>query len=291
MNILVTGSGGQLGHALRRASAASADRYFFTDVSGDDTLRLDITDREAVERFVREHAIGAVVNCAAYTDVERAEEDAERAELLNATAAGHLARAMKGVGGLLVHVSTDYVFDGTANRPCTEETPTAPRSVYGATKLHGEEEVLASGCRYVILRTAWLYSEYGRNFLRTMLRLTEEKEVLRVVFDQTGTPTYAGDLAMTIFSIVEGGYFAGNEGLYHFSNEGVASWYDFAAEIAAAAGHDKCRIRPCRTAEFPTKAARPAYSVLDKSKIKETFGLEIPHWRESMLYCLKNMLR
>ena len=161
MNILVTGSGGQLGHALRRASAASADRYFFTDVAGDDTLRLDITDREAVERFVREHAIGAVVNCAAYTDVERAEEDAERAELLNATAAGHLARAMKGVGGLLVHVSTDYVFDGTANKPCTEETPTAPRSVYGATKLHGEEEVLASGCRYVILRTAWLYSEIG----------------------------------------------------------------------------------------------------------------------------------
>ena len=291
MNILVTGSGGQLGHALRRASAASADRYFFTDVAGDDTLRLDITDREAVERFVREHAIGAVVNCAAYTDVERAEEDAERAELLNATAAGHLARAMKGVGGLLVHVSTDYVFDGTANKPCTEETPTAPRSVYGATKLHGEEEVLASGCRYVILRTAWLYSEIGRNFLRTMLRLTEEKEVLRVVFVPAGTPTYAGDLAMTIFSIVEGGYFAGNEGLYHFSNEGVASWYDFAAEIAAAAGHDKCRIRPCRTAEFPTKAARPAYSVLDKSKIKETFGLEIPHWRESMLYCLKNMLR
>ena len=203
MNILVTGSGGQLGHALRRASAASADRYFFTDVAGDDTLRLDITDREAVERFVREHAIGAVVNCAAYTDVERAEEDAERAELLNATAAGHLARAMKGVGGLLVHVSTDYVFDGTANKPCTEETPTAPRSVYGATKLHGEEEVLASGCRYVILRTAWLYSEYGRNFLRTMLRLTEEKEVLRVVFDQTGTPTYAGDLAEAIFDIVE----------------------------------------------------------------------------------------
>ena len=217
MNILVTGSGGQLGHALRRASAASADRYFFTDVSGDDTLRLDITDREAVERFVREHAIGAVVNCAAYTDVERAEEDAERAELLNATAAGHLARAMKGVGGLLVHVSTDYVFDGTANRPCTEETPTAPRSVYGATKLHGEEEVLASGCRYVILRTAWLYSEYGRNFLRTMLRLTEEKEVLRVVFDQTGTPTYAGDLAEAIFDIVEHRKYEGREGIYHFS--------------------------------------------------------------------------
>lgn len=252
MNILVTGSGGQLGHALRRASAASADRYFFTDVAGDDTLRLDITDREAVERFVREHAIGAVVNCAAYTDVERAEEDAERAELLNATAAGHLARAMKGVGGLLVHVSTDYVFDGTANKPCTEETPTAPRSVYGATKLHGEEEVLASGCRYVILRTAWLYSEIGRNFLRTMLRLTEEKEVLRVVFDQTGTPTYAGDLA-------------------------------------EYAGNSACDIRPCHSDEFPSKAVRPAYSVLDKTKIKETFGIVIPHWTDSLRKCIGNI--
>ena len=281
MNILVTGSGGQLGHALRRASATSADRYFFTDVAGDDTLRLDITDREAVERFVREHAIGAVVNCAAYTDVERAEEDEERAELLNATAAGHLARAMKGVGGLLVHVSTDYVFDGTANRPCTEEAPTAPRSVYGATKLHGEEEVLASGCRYVILRTAWLYSEYGHNFLKTMLRLTSERDTLQVVFDQIGTPTYAGDLALAIFSIIESERYAGNEG--------VCSWYDFATEIAAAAGHDSCRIIPCHTSEFPTKAARPAYSVLDKTKIKTTFQMDIPHWREAMIYCLKQI--
>lgn len=289
MNILVTGSGGQLGHALRRASAASADRYFFTDVAGDDTLRLDITDREAVERFVREHAIGAVVNCAAYTDVERAEEDAERAELLNATAAGHLARAMKGVGGLLVHVSTDYVFDGTANRPCTEETPTAPRSVYGATKLHGEEEVQASGCRYVILRTAWLYSEYGHNFLKTMLRLTSERDTLQVVFDQIGTPTYAGDLALAIFSIIESERYAGNEGVYHFTDEGVCSWYDFATEIAAAAGHDSCHIIPCHTSEFPTKAARPAYSVLDKTKIKTTFQMDIPHWREAMIYCLKQL--
>ena len=289
MNILVTGSGGQLGHALRRASAASADRYFFTDVAGDDTLRLDITDREAVERFVREHAIGAVVNCAAYTDVERAEEDAERAELLNATAAGHLARAMKGVGGLLVHVSTDYVFDGTANKPCTEETPTAPRSVYGATKLHGEEEVLASGCRYVILRTAWLYSEYGHNFLKTMLRLTSERDTLQVVFDQIGTPTYAGDLALAIFSIIESERYAGNEGVYHFTDEGVCSWYDFATEIAAAAGHDSCRIIPCHTSEFPTKAQRPAYSVLDKTKIKTTFQMDIPHWREAMKYCLEKL--
>ena len=253
MNILVTGSGGQLGHALRRASAASADRYFFTDVAGDDTLRLDITDREAVERFVREHAIGAVVNCAAYTDVERAEEDAERAELLNATAAGHLARAMKGVGGLLVHVSTDYVFDGTANKPCTEENPTAPRSVYGATKLHGEEEVL------------------------------------RVVFDQTGTPTYAGDLAEAIFDIVEHRKYEGREGIYHFSDEGVCSWYDFARAIAEYAGNSACDIRPCHSDEFPSKAVRPAYSVLDKTKIKETFGIVIPHWTDSLRKCIGNI--
>ena len=205
--------------------------------------------------------------------------------------AENLARAAEANGATLIHVSTDYVFDGTAHLPYTEDAPTAPLGVYGRTKLAGERAVAESGCKYLTFRTAWLYSEYGNNFLKTMLRLTAEKERLNVVFDQAGTPTYAGDLAMTIFSIVEGGYFAGNEGLYHFSNEGVASWYDFAAEIAAAAGHDKCRIRPCRTAEFPTKAARPAYSVLDKSKIKETFGLEIPHWRESMLYCLKNMLR
>ena len=235
MNILVTGCGGQLGHALRRASAASADRYFFTDVAGDDTLRLDITDREAVERFVREHAIGAVVNCAAYTDVERAEEDAERAELLNATAAGHLARAMKGVGGLLVHVSTDYVFDGTANKPCTEETPTAPRSVYGATKL------------------------------------------------------YAGDLAEAIFDIVEHRKYEGREGIYHFSDEGVCSWYDFARAIAEYAGNSACDIRPCHSDEFPSKAVRPAYSVLDKTKIKETFGIVIPHWTDSLRKCIGNI--
>ena len=218
MNILVTGANGQLGREMQRLSAVSPNNYTFTDVA-----ELDVTDAGAVRQAVAQTRAEVIVNCAAYTNGERA--------------------------------------------------------------------VAESGCKYLTFRTAWLYSEYGNNFLKTMLRLTAEKERLNVVFDQAGTPTYAGDLAMTIFSIVEGGYFAGNEGLYHFSNEGVASWYDFAAEIAAAAGHDKCRIRPCRTAEFPTKAARPAYSVLDKSKIKETFGLEIPHWRESMLYCLKNMLR
>ena len=286
LNILITGANGQLGSSLRRLGGVSPHNYLFTDVA-----ELDITDAAAVLRTVEERRIDVIVNCAAYTDVERAEEDEPTAELLNHKAAGNLAAAAKATGATLFHVSTDYVFDGTAHLPYTEDAPTAPLGVYGRTKLAGERAVAESGCKYLTFRTAWLYSEYGNNFLKTMLRLTAEKERLNVVFDQAGTPTYAGDLAMTIFSIVEGGYFAGNEGLYHFSNEGVASWYDFAAEIAAAAGHDKCRIRPCRTAEFPTKAARPAYSVLDKSKIKETFGLEIPHWRESMLYCLKNMLR
>ena len=286
LNILITGANGQLGRSLQRLGCVSPHNYICTDVA-----ELDITDAGAVLRAVREQGIDVIVNCAAYTDVERAEDDEPTAELLNHKAAGNLAAAAKATGATLFHVSTDYVFDGTAHLPYTEDAPTAPLGVYGRTKLAGERAVAESGCKHLTFRTAWLYSEYGNNFLKTMLRLTAEKERLNVVFDQAGTPTYAGDLAMTIFSIVEGGYFAGNEGLYHFSNEGVASWYDFAAEIAAAAGHDKCRIRPCRTAEFPTKAARPAYSVLDKSKIKETFGLEIPHWRESMLYCLKNMLR
>jgi len=286
LNILITGANGQLGRSLQRLGGVSPHNYICTDVA-----ELDITDAGAVLQTVKEQRIDVIVNCAAYTNVERAEEDEPTADLLNHKAAAYLAAAAKETGATLIHVSTDYVFDGTAHLPYTEDAPTAPLGVYGRTKLAGERAVAESGCKYLTFRTAWLYSEYGNNFLKTMLRLTAEKERLNVVFDQAGTPTYAGDLAMTIFSIVEGGYFAGNEGLYHFSNEGVASWYDFAAEIAAAAGHDKCRIRPCRTAEFPTKAARPAYSVLDKSKIKETFGLEIPHWRESMLYCLKNMLR
>lgn len=286
LNILITGARGQLGSSLRQLGSVSPNNYLATDVA-----ELDITDAGAVLQTVKEQRIDVIVNCAAYTNVEKAEEDEPTADLLNHKAAAYLAAAAKETGATLIHVSTDYVFDGTAHLPYTEDAPTAPLGVYGRTKLAGERAVAESGCKYLTFRTAWLYSEYGNNFLKTMLRLTAEKERLNVVFDQAGTPTYAGDLAMTIFSIVEGGYFAGNEGLYHFSNEGVASWYDFAAEIAAAAGHDKCRIRPCRTAEFPTKAARPAYSVLDKSKIKETFGLEIPHWRESMLYCLKNMLR
>lgn len=285
MNILVTGANGQLGREMQRLGAVSPNNYLFTDVA-----ELDITDAAAVRACVTEHRIETIVNCAAYTNVERAEEDEETADRLNRQAVENLARTAAETGALLVHVSTDYVFDGRASEPYTEECPTAPLGAYGRTKRAGEEAVVKAGCRYLILRTAWLYSEYGNNFLKTMLRLTAERESLNVVFDQVGTPTYAGDLALAIFSILEGGLDRGNEGIYHFSDEGVCSWYDFAVEIARAAGHDKCRIAPCRTAEYPTKAPRPAYSVLDKSKLKRTFGIEIPHWRESMFYCLKRIL-
>ncbi|OUQ54521.1 dTDP-4-dehydrorhamnose reductase [Alistipes sp. An116] len=284
MNILVTGANGQLGREMQRLGAVSPNNYLFTDVA-----ELDITDPEAVRRCVTGNRIEAIVNCAAYTNVERAEEDEATADRLNRAAVGNLARAAAEADALLVHVSTDYVFDGCASLPYTEEDPTAPRSAYGRTKLAGEEAVRASGCRHLILRTAWLYSEYGNNFLKTMLRLTAERETLNVVFDQVGTPTYAGDLALAIFSILEGGLDRGHEGTYHFSDEGVCSWYDFAVEIARAAGHDRCRISPCRTADYPTKAVRPAFSVLDKGKLKRTFGIEIPHWRESMFYCLKRL--
>ena len=286
MNILVTGANGQLGREMQRLGSVSPNNYLFTDVD-----ELDITDAAAVRACVAEHGIEAIVNCAAYTNVERAEEDEAAADRLNRLAVENLARTAAEAGALLIHVSTDYVFDGRAAEPYTEESPTAPLGAYGRTKRAGEEAVVNAGCRYLILRTAWLYSEYGNNFLKTMLRLTAERESLNVVFDQVGTPTYAGDLALAIFSILEGGLDRGNEGIYHFSNEGVCSWYDFAVEIACAAGHDKCRIAPCRTAEYPTKAPRPAYSVLDKSKLKRTFGIEIPHWRESMLYCLKRLQR
>lgn len=284
LNILITGANGQLGRELRRLGGISPNNYIYTDVA-----ELDITDADAVLRAVERDRIDVIVNCAAYTNVERAEEDEATADLLNHRAAGNLAAAAKATGATLFHVSTDYVFDGASCLPYTEEMPPSPQSAYGRTKLAGEQAVIESGCNYLIFRTAWLYSEYGNNFLKTMLRLTSERDMLKVVFDQTGTPTYAGDLALAIFSIIEAGRYAGNEGLYHFSNEGVCSWYDFAAEIAAAAGHQTCRIDPCRTAEFPTKAARPAYSVLDKTKIKTVFGMEIPHWREAMLYCLKQL--
>lgn len=285
LNILVTGADGQLGREMQRLGAVSPNNYLFTDVA-----QLDITDREAVDDALRRSQADIVVNCAAYTNVERAEEDEAAADRLNRLGVEHLARAAAATGATLFHISTDYVFGGDACLPYTEESPTAPLGAYGRTKLAGEQAVAASGCKALVFRTAWLYSEYGNNFLKTMLRLTGEREQINVVFDQIGTPTYAGDLAMVLFSIIEGGLYAGNEGIYHFTDEGVCSWYDFAVEIASAAGHDACRIAPCRTTEFPTKARRPAYSVLDKSRIKRTFGVDIPHWRESMRYCLQRIL-
>ena len=284
LNILITGANGQLGSSLRQLGSVSPNNYLATDVA-----ELDITDAGAVLQTVKEQRIDVIVNCAAYTNVEKAEEDEPTADLLNHKAAAYLAAAAKETGATLIHVSTDYVFDGTAHLPYTEDAPTAPLGVYGRTKLAGERAVAESGCKYLTFRTAWLYSEYGHNFLKTMLRLTSERDTLQVVFDQIGTPTYAGDLALAIFSIIESERYAGNEGVYHFTDEGVCSWYDFATEIAAAAGHDSCRIIPCHTSEFPTKAQRPAYSVLDKTKIKTTFQMDIPHWREAMIYCLKQL--
>ena len=282
--ILVTGANGQLGSEMRRLGAISPNEYIFTDVA-----ELDITDKEAVMAFVEQHDIRIIVNCAAYTNVDKAEEDEATAELINATAVRNLAEVMKAVDGTLFHISTDYVFGSEGNTPRKEDMPTNPLGVYGKTKLHGEQAIAEVGAKAIIIRTAWLYSEFGNNFLKTMLRLTAEREYVNVVFDQIGTPTYAGDLAMTIFSIIEGDYYAGKEGTYHFSNEGVCSWYDFAQEIAMAMRNDKCKINPCHSSEFPSKVSRPAYSVLDKTKIKQTFGVDIPHWRESMIYCLKRI--
>ena len=285
LKILVTGANGQLGSEMRRLGAVSPNDYIFTDVA-----ELDITNEQAVKRFITEQAFDVIINCAAYTNVDRAEDNEATAELINATAVGHLARAAAEQGSTLIHISTDYVFGCEGNTPRTEDMPLNPLGAYGRTKLHGEQAITDAGCKALIFRTAWLYSEFGGNFLKTMLRLTSEKEFINVVFDQVGTPTYAGDLAMTIFSIVEGGMYEGKEGIYHFSNEGVCSWYDFAVEIARAVGNTKCKINPCHSAEFSSKVKRPAYSVLDKTKIKETFSVEIPHWRESMFYCLKRLL-
>ena len=284
MNILVTGANGQLGCEMRRLGAVSPNNYIFTDVA-----ELDITNAAAVMYVAKHYSIDAIVNCAAYTNVDKAESDEATAELINATAVANLAAAMKEVGGTLFHVSTDYVFGSEGNTPRTEDMPLNPLGVYGRTKLHGEQAIIESGCKALIFRTAWLYSEFGNNFLKTMLRLTAEREQLNVVFDQVGTPTYAGDLALAIFSIIEAGVYEGNEGIYHFSNEGVCSWYDFAVEIATVAGNTNCRINPCHSSEFPSPVTRPPYSVLDKTKIKNTFDIDIPHWRESMEYCIKRI--
>lgn len=283
-NILVTGANGQLGSEMRLRGVHSANHYLFTDVA-----ELDITDAEAVGQCVADNKIDIIVNCAAYTNVEKAEEQEMMADLLNNKAAANLATAAKRAGATLIHISTDYVFQGSGNLPCREQEPTDPLGVYGRTKLAGEQAIIGSGAKYLIFRTAWLYSEFGNNFLKTILRLTAEREALNVVFDQVGTPTYAGDLADAIFDIIETDRYRGNEGIYHYTNEGVCSWYDFAVEIAAAAGHDKCQILPCHSAEFPSKVRRPAFSVLDKSKVKRTFDLEIPHWRQAMMHCLQKL--
>ncbi len=286
MNVLVTGGCGQLGMSLRRVMA---DAIFTDVVDAPDTVLLDITDLAAVRSMVASEGVDVIVNCAGYTNVDAAESHADAAELLNAKAVENLAVAMKEVGGLLVHISTDYVFGSKYNTPIPEDAVTAPESVYGQSKWHGEEAIRRVGCRSVIIRTAWLYSEFGKNFVKTMLRLTAEKPSLKVVFDQVGTPTYAGDLAQAIVSLLEIAGQAGND-TYHFSSEGVCSWYDFAKTIAEYAGHTACDIQPCHSDEFPSPVRRPAYSVLDKTKIKETFGLRIPYWTDSLKKCLKNLI-
>jgi len=286
VKILVTGANGQLGMSLRQRTPA-----IFTDVTevpGLETVCLDITDREAVRKLVRSEGIDTLVNCAAYTNVDAAEDNYELAERLNAGAVENLAVVMKEVGGRLIHISTDYVFGKEPyNTPCREDQQGTPTGVYGLTKLHGEQAILRSGVRHVIIRTAWLYSEYGKNFVKTMLRLTAEKPSLKVVFDQVGTPTYAGDLADAILAVAAAG---GPDGIYHFSNEGVCSWYDFTKMIAEYAGRTTCDIQPCHSDEFPSKVVRPSYSVLDKTKIKETFGLKIPYWTDSLKKCIQNLI-
>ena len=285
MNILVTGANGQLGNCIRNASKNSKDNYIFTDVA-----ELDITNADAVAKMVRDNDVNLIVNCAAYTNVDKAEDDAEFAEVLNAKAVRNLADAVKANGGTLIHVSTDYVFGGNAgNTPRGENEPANPTGVYGVTKLHGEQEIEKSGVKALIFRTAWLYSEYGKNFVKTMLNLTSTKPELKVVFDQCGTPTYAQDLADAIFDIIENRQFEGNEGIYHYSNEGVCTWDDFTKMIAEIAGNNGCDIQPCHSDEFPSKVVRPSYSVLDKTKFKETFGTKVPYWTDSLKTCIKHL--
>lgn len=285
MNILITGANGQLGNAMRIASRLSDDNYIFTDVA-----ELDITDRQAVAKMVKDNNINIIVNCAAYTNVDKAEDDAEFAEILNAGAVKNLVDAVKANDGTLIHVSTDYVFGGSlGNTPRSETEPVNPTGVYGLTKLHGEQAIAESGCKALIFRTAWLYSEFGKNFVKTMLSLTASKPELKVVFDQVGTPTYAQDLADAIFDVIENRRFSGNEGIYHYSNEGVCSWFDFTKAISDIAGHDTCDIQPCHSDEFPSKVVRPSYSVLDKTKFKDTFNLKVPYWTDSLKTCIKNL--
>ena len=312
MNILVTGANGQLGNEIRLASLGSAHKFVFSDICDDSqesvsmlshlagkqvdvpTVQLDITDREAIGALVRKENIGAVINCAAFTNVDAAESAPELSEKLNADAPANLAAVMKETGGLLLHISTDYVFGlEPYNTPCREDRQGTPTGVYGLTKLHGEQKIAASRCKSVIVRTAWLYSEFGKNFCRTMLSLTSSKPAVKVVFDQVGTPTYAGDLAKVLLEIVDAYACEGESfdrcGIYHYSNEGVCSWFDFARMTAEFAGHDECEVLPCHSFEFPSPVVRPAYSVLDKTRIKETFGVRVPYWTDSLRFCINNM--
>lgn len=291
MNILVTGANGQLGNEMRIISKQSEDKYIFTDVNqveGLETTYLDITDLDAVRKMVAENEVKSIVNCAAWTNVDGAEDPEKYAlvEKLNATAPENLAKAMKEVDGWLVQISTDYVFGKEPyNTPCKEDQKGTPTGVYGATKLLGEQKIIATGCKYIIIRTAWLYSEFGKNFCKTMLNLTATKPQLKVVFDQCGTPTYAWDLATAIIATLKNPV----KGVYHYSNEGVCSWYDFTKMIAEYSGHTNCDIQPCHSDEFPSPVTRPSYSVLDKTKIKETFGIEVPYWTESLKICINNI--
>ena len=289
MKVLVTGACGQLGMSLRRVMPPSVSAVYTDVVEAPDTRFLDITDLEAIRRLVAEEKVDVIVNCAAYTRVDDAEDQSALAEALNAGAVAHLAQAMQESGGRMIHISTDYVFGGNpGNTPIAEDATPSPLGVYGRTKWQGEQALLhIAGERAVIIRTGWLYSEYGTNFVKTMLRLTAEKPSLRVVFDQVGTPTYASDLARVIVRILT--EFPALNGIFHYSNEGVCSWYDFARTIAAMAGHEGCEIMPCHSSEFPSKARRPAYSVLDKSRIKEALGIRIPYWTDSLKGCIQRL--
>jgi dTDP-4-dehydrorhamnose reductase len=299
MKILVTGANGQLGNEMRLVSRQSSDQYIFTDVNqveGLETTYLDITDLEAIREMVKREEVNAIVNCAAWTNVDAAETNQELCEKLNAVAPENLAKAMKEVNGLLIQISTDYVFGNDPyNVPCREDQQGTPSGVYGLTKLHGEQKIQATGCEYVIIRTAWLYSEFGKNFCKTMLNLTATKPALKVVFDQVGTPTYALDLANVIMTVLADyskeatSEHYSKTGVYHFSNEGVCSWYDFTKMIAEYSGQTACDVQPCHSDEFPSPVKRPAYSVFDKTKIKETFCLKVPYWTDSLKVCLNNL--
>ncbi|MBQ6254642.1 MAG: dTDP-4-dehydrorhamnose reductase [Bacteroidales bacterium] len=290
MNVLVTGANGQLGRELRAAATNGRDRFVFTDVSsvqGLETVYLDITNIDAVRIICDSEKIDVIVNCAAYTNVDKAEDDSASAMALNSAAAGNLATVAAERGATLIHISTDYVFQGDRPEPCREDWPTSPLGVYGSTKLLGERKIAESGCESIIFRTAWLYSPYGKNFVKTMLQLTAERDSLKVVFDQVGTPTYANDLAGLILKVIREDKL-GLTGIYHYSGEGAISWYDFAIAIRDLGGNT-CDIRPCHTEDYPSKARRPRFSVLDKTKVKETFKVEIPYWRDSLADCIRRI--